>query len=714
MLNSQAAQIPFGAVYFRKSNPPSEDWERDYAQAKQDGMNLFRHWFMWGNIEVKPGVYDWADYDRQMELGEKYGIKTIIAEHITFTPDWLHRSHNHLQQIRADGSGSANIMNASSATGGSSNGAAGSLDLNFEEARELAGKFLRELVLRYKDHPAMYGYDVWNECNYPGDVGYSTATVQKFREWLQIKYKDLSALGRIWKRYSYADWDDIMAPTVMGPYPECMDWLQFKKDNFYEQMQWRIDVIRSLDRKNRITAHGTAASLNNMARGSDDWLASSKVESYGFTWVTARKGSEPWKQAYAVDLVRGAARGKTFWHSEMQGGPLWLQSEVIGRPKEDARVVKAEDVRIWNLISLARGARGILYLRWRSLLDGPLFGAFGLYDMNGLPNPRSEAAAAVAEWANNPEQGSLLQSVPVQGDIGIVIVPETQMYNELMVQAGKGQFYTKCVWGAYRGFFDNHIRADWVLIDHIDEYRVLYLPYPVMLTHETADKLREWVSRGGKLISEGCPAYFGDHGRAGVVQPTLGLDELFGATQDEVEFMPDLGHEIRFQYDGKDVNGGLFLQSYTPTTGQVCAHYTDGRAAAVENQYGAGKTLLIGTFPSEAYFREQEVQTHANTHTHEFFRSVLAWSGKRPTVQVTDSRLQAIVCEGSGGLFLWVLNPSADEVHSEVAIDLEYGSIKVVKALWGEWDGKVGDQGLIVSIPAKDAVILQLENSISN
>ena len=57
-------QVPYGAVYFRKSNPPRKDWERDYGQAARDGMNIFRHWFMWGSIETAPGRFDWEDYDR--------------------------------------------------------------------------------------------------------------------------------------------------------------------------------------------------------------------------------------------------------------------------------------------------------------------------------------------------------------------------------------------------------------------------------------------------------------------------------------------------------------------------------------------------------------------------------------------------------------------------------------------------------------------------
>ena len=50
-------RFPFGAVYFRKTNPPMADWARDYGTASEDGMNLFRHWFLWNAVEIEPGVY---------------------------------------------------------------------------------------------------------------------------------------------------------------------------------------------------------------------------------------------------------------------------------------------------------------------------------------------------------------------------------------------------------------------------------------------------------------------------------------------------------------------------------------------------------------------------------------------------------------------------------------------------------------------------------
>ena len=91
MNSKMLPSFPYGAVYFRKSNPPRADWESDYRTASEDGMNVFRHWFLWSAIEVAPGQFDCEDYDRQLDLAAQYGMKTILAEMITAAPEWAFR-----------------------------------------------------------------------------------------------------------------------------------------------------------------------------------------------------------------------------------------------------------------------------------------------------------------------------------------------------------------------------------------------------------------------------------------------------------------------------------------------------------------------------------------------------------------------------------------------------------------------------------------------
>src|SRR5437016_3408910 len=96
--------FPYGAVYFRKSNPPAEDWARDHQTAARIGMNIFRHWFMWSAIEVAPGKYDWRDYDRMMDLAAQNGIKVVIAELITAAPEWAFKKYPHARYKANDDS----------------------------------------------------------------------------------------------------------------------------------------------------------------------------------------------------------------------------------------------------------------------------------------------------------------------------------------------------------------------------------------------------------------------------------------------------------------------------------------------------------------------------------------------------------------------------------------------------------------------------------
>src|SRR3982750_927159 len=110
--------FPYGAVYFRKSNPPEEDWQRDHQTAAHNGMNMFRHWVMWSAVEVAPGKYDWRDYDRMLDLEGQNGIKAVLAEQITAAPEWAFRMFPHARFQAQDGNLGVQEYSGSSATGG--------------------------------------------------------------------------------------------------------------------------------------------------------------------------------------------------------------------------------------------------------------------------------------------------------------------------------------------------------------------------------------------------------------------------------------------------------------------------------------------------------------------------------------------------------------------------------------------------------------------
>jgi beta-galactosidase len=716
------APFPYGAVYFRRSNPPREDWERDYAVAAEDGMNTFRQWVLWSAIEIAPGEYDWSDYDRQLDLAAQHGIKVINAEMITAAPEWAWREYEQARFEARDGTRARSQMSGSCATGGFPG-----LCLDNDDVRDIAGRFLLELASHYKGHPGLGGYDVWNECNVSPAYCYCPATAEKFRTWLQQRYDSPRALGQAWNRHSIASWEDAQPPRHLGPWPDVLDWLQFRIDQAYHWMRWRVETIRRADPDALIVAHGIASSLHNMAGGAcDEWRAAAEVEGWGYTWGSSRHGDEPWKQWHAVDLVRAGAwsssfnggRRKPFWHAEAYAGPLWMQPNVLNKPRDEGRIATPEDVRLWDMQSFAAGATGLLYLRWRPLLDGPLFGAFGAYGMDGSRTDRSEMAARLAKWTNASEQADLWQARPVQGDIGIVVIPESQLF--CYAQQGSTDFYAHSAKGAYRGFFENNIQADWVHLADIDQYRTLYLPFPVHLTAATAARLRRWVEDGGTLIGEGCPGYWGDRAHVGTVQPHLGLEALFGTRQEDVEFTPDLLSGLTFEWQGVETPGGIFLQTYAPTTGQAVGWYVGevagpaaGKVAAVEHRWGQGRTLLVGTFPGYGHYHQ------ASESSRRFFATLLDWAGIHQHVTVggrpaeRDGRwwgLTARIHASADGqiAYLWVTNPAREMVTAQIELAERWQPNRQPFVLWGEHAPQVEGRVVTVALPARDAAVLQL------
>ena len=692
--------FPFGAVYFRKSNPPEPDWEQDHRVAAKMGINIFRHWFLWASIENSPGRYDWSDYDRMLELEGKYRIKTVIAENVTGAPEWMWDQYPHARHVGSDGLQGFPSVASGSATGNAP------LCLDNDDVRDRAGEFLTALVKRYRDHPATLGYDLWNE----GDVPecHCAASQAKFREWLKAKYGTLEALERAWHRYSLGSWESVHPPHDNGGYPDSLDWLAFRRDNAIRLLRWRIDLVRGLDRRNRITAHGVGA-LTEI-----EWRTAAAVDSYGYTWVASRHGNDPWMQFQAADVVRGGSRGKPFWHAEATGGPLWLQPQVLNRPLDDGRSSDEKDVRVWSLIDMAAGATGILFTRWRPLLDGPLFGAFGPMGMDGSVTPRAEMAGILARWSNaHPD---IWKSRPIKGDVGIVFVEESLDFASLQsggraAAAGRGAAaggaeggagnYTQSVQGAYQGFFDSNIQADFVGIDDIGEYPLVYLPYPEMLRQSTADKLRDYVAKGGKLVSEGCPGYFGDGGTAGTVQPNLGLDRVFGARETYVQFTPDLLGKLTLTVRDREIGGEYFLQEYELAGGQQAGRYANGHTAAVEHTFGKGRTLLIGTFPGGAYFR-----SHA-PETREFFADLLTWAGIQPKVRSSDPKVKARLHEGDGGTYVWAVNPTRTARAVKISLPAQFQ--RAVELWQDSSQPTVAGNVLSATVEDRSAAVIRLE-----
>ncbi len=685
--------VEFGAVYFRKTNPPSEDWARDYAVAREDGHTIFRHWVPWAAVEVAPNVFDWSDFDRQLDLAAQNGIKTVLAEIGQDVPEWLYHRYPHARREQFDGKQRRSEMHVSCVVGGNH-----CMCLDNPEVADAMSRFLRAMARRYKDHPGLYAYDVWNECTYyrPELVCYCPATQKKFRLWLQKKYGDLKNLALAWKRYSFTSWDEVQLPRQPKHYPDVMDGIAFQIDNAYAWLKWRVDEIRSEDDQHIISAHGNAKTHCDAAPAcGDDWRAGELVDLFGYTFFYGND-CDP---VFAGDMIRSAARGREFWRAEAVGDSDWLDRRIGDKTaiRQDA-MHDPQNIRLDCLISLMTGARGFMNPRWRPLLDGPLFGGFGWYDMSGARTDRSEMIRGLASWANTAGNKELWQSRPTQGDIALLFLDEAQAHCYAL--HGSTDIYSKCVQGAYSAFQAAGIQADPIKIDQLTTYRVCYVPYSLSLTQRSIDILVEWVRNGGTLVGEAAFGYLDENAHAFAQQPSRGLDVLFGAKEASVNLGVDRWDGLNIQTQCGALPCGLHRQSYSLTTGAAQGYFEDGSIAVVDNVHGRGRGRLVGSMPSYGYLKRGYADAA------KWFRSALDFAGVQPQASHDGQDFVVRLSETSENYFLWVVNRGLHRQKINVTIGVSFPSERAT-LLRGEAHAIDSKKRLLhFDVDGRDAAIL--------
>jgi beta-galactosidase len=151
---------------------------------------------------------------------------------------------------------------------------------------------------------------------------------------------------------------------------------------------------------------------------------------------------------------------------------------------------------------------------------------------------------------------------------------------------------------------------------------------------------------------------------------------------------------------GHQVGGQFFLQEYRLAGGTAAGQFANWHLAAVENKFGRGKTLLIGTFPGGSYERTHAPETRA------FFADLLAWAGLKPQLASSDADVKARLHRGAGGTYLWIVNPT--RVTKTVKISLP-SAFQTATELWPEANRPTlaGDT-LTTTLEDRNAAVLRL------
>jgi beta-galactosidase len=573
----------FGVAYYPEQWL-EERWPIDARLMAEAGFNVVRlAEFAWGRMEPVEGKYDFDWLDRAIGVLQSNGLKVVLGTPTASPPPWLMTKHADLFRVREDG-----------------------LRLTYGNRREVCPNhpvyhdhtrcIVTEMARHFADHSAVIGWQIDNEF---GGRCYCPVCTQAFRTWLQDRYATTKELNRRWGTafwsHVYNDWTEIPVPLTTGGSPNpglALDFDRFVTDSYVAYQQLQINILREMCPSHFITHNLMGFGFDglncfDMARGLDlvSW------DNYPRTQWNRELTLDPSMTALSHAVMRGLKQDN-FWVMEQQAGQGgWEILSVAPRPGE---------LRLWAYQSIAHGANGIVFFRWRTSRFGTEQFWHGLLDYDAHPSRRYTEIQRMG--AELKDAGDRIAGSTVKSPVAMILSYDSRF--AFQIQPNHPDFsYAEHFHHIYRSFFRRHISVDIVAPEaDLSAYRLVIAPALHVLPEPAAENLERYVRTGGTLVMTQRSGVK-DDANAVVDHPLPGLlREICGVEVEEVDSLRGWnGVRLKFvapQFDLVQPQVGVLCEVLKPVGASVLAEYTDeyyaGRPAITLNSLDAGRAIYVG------------------------------------------------------------------------------------------------------------------------
>jgi len=650
-------------------------WKKDLQQIKDLGFNTVRCWVEWTHSEPVEGQYDFSTLETLVDLAGEVGLKVIVQVYIDSAPDWVGQKYPDAKFVASNG-----LPVESQASPG--------FCFDHLDVRKKILSFFSEAAKVVKNKPAFYGWDLWSEPHiinwaevyHLGNAEYMQfcychSTMTRFREWLKIKYKTLDNLNGAWYR-TFQKWEEVEPPrfgTILT-YMDYIDWKNFISDKLAEDLAMKAEAVRKVVPQSVVTSHSAIPGLLTKPSWNgtpDDRKMADSVDYYGASiypkhaWTV--KPWSPYFRASGHDFTRSMTlTNGGFYIGELQAG-----YGVFGMKLSEP--VVPLDMRDWMWTSVAYGARAVNIYAYYPMSSGYESGGYGLVELDGKLTDRAIAAGKVAKVVSK-NMDLFLEAHPPKAKVAVLYNPLSHMVGGQQTFTGEGQSIgynnlSESLQGIHRAFFERSILVDFLHVldldpDKLSQYKLLIVPYPVMMSKAHIQSLIEYVKNGGTLIAEARCGWIDERGFSSDVYPGGGLHEVFGCREASLKpirktskIRIKIPHETLPELESGDVLDALFFEEsfeLIDNKSVVLAEFEDGKPAMVYAPYGKGKAIIVGSFIGSAYHH------FGNSNNAKFLAGLANWLGITNPVDVSSSEkdvmVEARILEGKNHKILFGFN----------------------------------------------------------
>ncbi|NMA41967.1 MAG: hypothetical protein GX946_01145 [Oligosphaeraceae bacterium] len=582
--------FPFGTQYHRAPTPLESEWEGDLKEIAATGYTHVQFRPQWRCHERIRGVYDFSELKRLCDMAHKYHLRVIIKPQLENAPDWVFTELGG-SRIGFGGNPLPPIAHAAFYVGG------WWPCFDNPAVAKAAEKFTEKLARQFKDHPALWFFNSWNEPrSRPLGQCQCEHSVRSYRDYLRGKFDTVEKLNKAYGK-AWTSFDTIFPPQSHSDYTELYLWRQWASESVASHIEYSTAGLRRGAPGKFVMCHVGQCSYTQdpACDTSNDFLNCQKVDWYGCSFSVELLPKNILERHKPLALGAWMYRvDSNYWCQEFYTNySCW---------HEEADPEYVEQV-LW--MALASGCRGLTFWQYRSERIGEESNGWGMREMDGSATPRSERCDKVASllksWgADFAKTSPTPRKVAVLFDCATDLLMRIQDMNSRLdriwdIQENCNYSYKFSTAGSAFILRQCGYAVDFVTPEQdLSDYQLVVASCWEFVRPEAIPALRDYVEKGGTLLVEYPFACRDERTWVTLKRPAYGLESLTGCKEKHrLALKSDRSAMLTFANRQQDE--AVFCKTELQVCGgEAIARWEDGKTAAVLNHVGKGVVYTCG------------------------------------------------------------------------------------------------------------------------
>jgi beta-galactosidase len=613
------SQTLYGACYYNEYHP-FDRLDQDFKDMEDANLTVLRVGeSVWSTWEPRDGEFNLDWLQPVLDKAQSQGISVIIGVPTYAMPNWLRVKHPELMADRKTGFPIPF-------------GHRQNMDYSNPLFVKYADRVIDAVVNRYKDHPAVIGWQVDNE---PGvELFHNPGVFAGFKAELKLKFKTIENLNKVWGlvywSHNINDWDELWIPDGNTNNGYDLEWRRFQARLTDRYIRWQAEKLKAmvpdhhfimtciaLDRPGQdiySVADGLDVIGANVYYPTQDGLLhpysqyAHNREISGPIWMTSAGPSTVFRQA---DLSYSMLQDNYLVTETTATATVHVNSAGVFPPYPG----QLKQVAL-GLVS--RGANMVEYWHWHTLHYGAETYWGGILGHNYERGRTYQSFTEIAQIFKS--QGDFLQDLKPDSPVALLNSPESKWAMEFQpairktvngLHAGDPDSYNRMFNAFYDLFHDAGLGINVYGANQLKDVENFVRKHPVFCVpgyltsdDEALSFMDSYAKNGGHLIL-GPRTGYGNS--SGTIRTTVAPGLLRDGAQAYYNEYTNLNKPAKVVgTKDKSIIGNSFgwADLLIAEGAEVVAKYDDpflsNYAAITSAKYGTGRITMVGSIPEQA------------------------------------------------------------------------------------------------------------------